>query len=77
MDILNFKTFFQAILFGIVIVLLGLLLSYVFKPYKVELPPDCDKWDDNYIMEITLFTIGFIMRYALKYPVIAMYLNSD
>jgi hypothetical protein len=40
----------------------------VFKGLKPQLSADCDKWDDNYIMEVSLFVAGFVFRYALQLP---------
>lgn len=70
------KTFFQAVMFGVVTVLLGLLLSLVFASLKPSLPKDCEMWNKYYVMEITLFFIGFITRYLLSHPSIAVYLYS-
>ena len=63
---MNSKTFYQAILFGIVTVLLGLLLSYLFGSLKPELPQECEIWDKYYVMEIILFSTGFTLRYLLE-----------
>ena len=56
------KSFYQAVMVGIVTVLIGLILSCVFKSLKPELSKECDQWDKYYVMEISLFTTGFILR---------------
>ena len=59
---------FKACVTGFVFIVLGLMMSMVFKGLKPPLPADCDKWDENYVMEISLFTAGFVFRYALQVP---------
>ncbi len=59
---------FKACVTGLVFIVLGLFMSVIFKSLKPQLPSDCDKWDENYIMEISLFAAGFIFRYALQIP---------
>ena len=59
---------FKACVTGLVFIVLGLIMSMAFKSLKPQLPADCDKWDDNYVMEISLFAAGFVFRYALQVP---------
>lgn len=61
----------KAIYTGIVFIILGLIMSMVFKSLKPELPQDCDKWDENHIMEISLFAAGFVFRYLLENKMLA------
>ena len=68
------KTFYQAVVFGIVSVLLGLVLSMIFGFLKPELPKECEVWDKYYVMEIILFFTGFIIRYLLTNHTILRYL---
>ena len=70
------KILYQAILFGIVTILLGLILSLIFGFLIPSLPDECKEWDLNYAMEINLFFIGFIVRFGLEYPTIRQYLFS-
>ena len=56
----------KAVYTGIVFIILGLIMSMIFKSLKPELPEDCDKWDEHHIMEISLFVAGFIFRYLLE-----------
>lgn len=70
----NSKTFYQAVVFGIVSVLLGLVLSMIFGFLKPELPKECEVWDKYYVMEIVLFFTGFIIRYLLTNHTILRYL---
>ena len=71
------NTFYQAIMFGIVVVLIGLLLSILFSFLKPKLSQDCDKWDEYYVMEISLFTTGFVLRYLLENKMVGRYLYSN
>jgi heme/copper-type cytochrome/quinol oxidase subunit 2 len=59
---------FKACVTGLVFIVLGLIMGMVFKGLKPTLSTDCDKWDENYVMEISLFAAGFIFRYALQVP---------
>jgi len=70
----NPKTFYQAVMFGVVAVLLGLILSMIFGFLKPELPVECEVWDKYYVMEIILFLTGFIIRYLLTNDTILRYL---
>ena len=70
------KTFYQAVLFGIVTILLGLLLSLILGSLKPDLPAECEIWDKYYVMEVTLFLIGFILRYLLTNQTILTYMYS-
>ena len=73
---MNSKTFYQAVLFGIISILLGLLLSFIFGSLKPELPKECEVWDKYYVMEITLFFVGFILRYILDNKDFVKYLYN-
>ena len=68
------KTFYQAVMFGVVSVLLGLILSMIFGFLKPELPKECEIWDKYYVMEIVLFLTGFILRYLLTNHTILKYM---
>ena len=70
----NPKTFYQAVMFGVVAVLISLILSMGFGFLKPELPKECEEWDKYYIMEVTFFFSGVILRYALEYTEIKNYL---
>lgn len=61
----NPKTFYQATMFGVVTVLIGLILSMVFGFLKPELPIECENWDKYYVFEVVLFLTGFILRYLM------------
>jgi len=67
---------YQAILFGITVVLIGLLVSMALASLKPELPKECEEWDKNYVMEISLFAIGFIIRYLLENTAVKKYLYN-
>ena len=70
----NPKTFYQAVMFGVVAVLLGLILSMVFGFLKPELPEQCAMWDKYYVMEVVLFLTGFILRYLMTNETIGKYM---
>jgi hypothetical protein len=72
----KYRIFFQAILFGIITVLIGLILSYVFDFLKPTLPDTCSSWDTNYVMEITFFFTGFVLRFLLENDIGKKYLNT-
>ena len=71
------KTFYQAVMFGVVTVLIGLILSMIFGFLKPELPKECEIWDKYYVMEIVLFLTGFILRYLLTNQSIGKYLYES
>lgn len=73
----NPKTFYQAVMFGVVTVLLGLILSYIFGFLKPELPEECSTWDKYYVMEVVLFLTGFILRYLLTNDNITKYMYDS
>lgn len=68
------KTFYQAVMFGVVSVLLGLILSMVFGFLKPELPEECAIWNKYYVMEVILFLTGFILRYLITNETIGKYM---
>lgn len=68
------KIFYQAVMFGVVTVLLGLILSMVFGFLKPELPVECEVWDEYYVMEVTLFLTGFVIRYLLTNQSVSKYM---
>lgn len=70
----NSKTFYQAVMFGVVTVLIGLILSMCLGSLKPELPQECEIWDKYYVMEVILFLTGFILRYLLTNNDILKYL---
>jgi len=74
----NPKTFYQAVMFGVVSILLGLILSTIFGFLKPELPEECTEWDKYYVMEVIMFLTGFILRYLMTNQSIVPYMyNSD
>lgn len=73
----NPKTFYQAVMFGVVVVLIGLILSMIFGFLKPELPEECAIWNKYYVMEITLFLNGFILRYLMTNETISKYMYEN
>lgn len=74
---LNSKIFYQACMFGVVSVLVGLLLSMVFGFLKPELPEECGIWDKYYVMEVTLFLTGFTLRYFMTNETVVKYMYDS
>jgi len=72
----NPKTFYQAVMFGVVAILLGLILSTIFGFLKPELPEECNEWDKYYVMEVIMFLTGFILRYLMTNETIVQYMYS-
>jgi|688.fasta_scaffold2435483_1 hypothetical protein len=70
------KTFYQAVMFGVVSILIGLILSIIFSFLKPKLPDECSNWDEYYIMEVIMFTTGFILRYLITNDTVGKYLYS-
>lgn len=73
----NSKTFYQAVLFGIVSIILTLLLSEIFGFMKPQLPEECDIWNKYYVMELVSFLVGFLLRYLLVNKQIAKYMYEE
>ena len=61
----NPKIFYQAVMFGVVSILLGLILSMIFGFLKPELPEECNEWNKYYVMEVIMFLTGFVLRYLM------------
>jgi len=74
---MNTKTFYQAVLFGIITVLLGLILSVVFGSFKPQLAVECEEWNKYYVMEVILFFTGVILRFGLSSDMGKTYLYSE
>ncbi len=54
--------FYQAVMLGIVTVLIGLLFCSMLGFLKPELPGACEEWDKYYVMEVCYFITGFTIR---------------
>lgn len=60
--------FLEAIVIGIVFIILGKLIGCLSKPFfGVSLPEICSKWNQNYILEINLFLLGFISHLCFEF----------
>ena len=66
--------FIKAIITGLVFVILGIIMSCVFKGLKPVLPSDCEIWNKYNVMGISLFVSGFIFRYLLENEVLKEYI---
>lgn len=71
------KIFYQAVMMGVITVLLGLILSLIFGFLKPELPEECSEWDKYYVMEVILFLTGFIIRYLMTNENIVKYMYES
>jgi putative flippase GtrA len=69
------ELFFQAVILGVITIIVGLLLSMALSFMKPELGPDCDKWNQYYVMEVSLFLTGFILRYIMENRLVKQYVN--
>lgn len=57
----------EAFVVGIIIVVIGLLVSFLVGPMlSVDLPKICEEWNQNHAMEISLFLTGFVAHLALE-----------
>jgi hypothetical protein len=74
---MNTKVFYQAVLLGIVTVLLGLVLSVVFSSLKPSLMEECEQWDKYYVMEVVLFFTGVAIRLLIATDMGNKYLLSQ
>lgn len=57
------KLLVEAVIVGIVLIIVGNLVSILLRKAKighVELPSECKKWNEKYIMEISLFLTGVL-----------------
>jgi hypothetical protein len=58
----------ETIIVGISIAVVGTIVSYLIGGYfKVSLPPVCDNWNENYVMEISLFLTGVVAHLLFEY----------
>jgi hypothetical protein len=57
----------EAIIIGIILILLGWVSVYLVPTYfKIELPDECKKWNDKHAMEISLFLVGVLLRLGVE-----------
>lgn len=73
---MNGLILFQALIFGIISIIIGLLISIPFQSFKPELPEVCKEWNKYYIMEISLFFVGFILRFTIELPILNNILST-
>ena len=58
----------EAAIVGISVVLMGTLVSFLLGPMmKVDLPPVCNDWNKNFVMEISLVPTGFLLHLLFEY----------
>lgn len=55
--------FKEAIVVGIIAVVVGVIIAWFIRnaggDWRVELPPECADWNQNHVMEVSLFLTGF------------------
>ncbi len=62
------RIFKEACFMGLMLVLFGYLSSIIVKPFlHVSLPDVCKGWNRYYVMEISLFTAGFMLHIFLEW----------
>ena len=58
-----FKLLVEAVLVGIMVVVVGSGVGYlVGRVNSVDLPKVCKKWNKNHVMEISLFLTGVVLH---------------
>lgn len=58
----------EALVVGFIVVFIGTFVSkFTSKYFKVELPKECKDWNKKYIMEISLFTTGFLTHLICEF----------
>lgn len=60
---------FEALIIGLFVVLFGHLTSFLLKIFESGpmLPEICKDWNRYYIMERTLFLVGFLLHLTFEY----------
>ena len=71
------KNFLQAIFFGIITVVIGLIISELFSSMQPELDEKCKEWNKYHVMELSLFTVGVTLRMLLQIDSIRPYLFDE
>lgn len=57
------KLLIEAIIVGFLTVIIGSIVGYILSVFiKNDLPNVCKKWNNFYIMEISLFLTGFLIH---------------
>jgi hypothetical protein len=64
----TFRVIKEATFVGILTALIGYIASALVKPYfKVDLPEICKSWNKKYLMEMSLFSTGFLLHIFLEF----------
>jgi len=57
----------NSLVVGLLTVAIGYIVGYVLgNIMKVDLPAKCAEWNQNHIMELSLFLTGFIVSIIMK-----------
>lgn len=60
---MSWQLLLEAVVVGIMTVVIGYIVGKITSHFvKDNLPPECDNWNKNHIMEINLFIIGFLVH---------------
>ena len=63
----NIQLLQEALIVGIIIVVIGSIVSYIISKFNThKMPPICKYWNKYHIMEICLFFTGFLGHLALE-----------
>jgi membrane protein DedA with SNARE-associated domain len=63
-----FKLFVEAVVVGVMVVVVGSGVGFVVgKMNSMDLPKVCKKWNKNHVMEISLFFTGFVTHLLCEF----------
>ena len=63
----NVRIIKEAIFVGLLVLMVGYISSFLLKPFlRVTLPDECKRWNQKYLMQISLFTTGFLLHIFLE-----------
>jgi hypothetical protein len=64
MDALSIQV---AVIIGIILALIGNVVAALMPDYfRVKLDPSCEKWNEKYVMEVSLFATGALSFLLLE-----------
>lgn len=59
------KSIIYAVLLGLLLIILGYISGFIIqKIEKTQIPKGCEKWNENHVMEKSLFLTG-VMTYIV------------
>lgn len=61
------RVFKEAVVVGLLVLVAAYLVKYIVKPYfKVDLPEICERWNEKYVFEVSMFLTGFVLHIILE-----------